>query len=89
MTEISVTVGLSSKVANPNNQYENVTFTRSFSHKEVLAPRPEEKDKQEAYDEFISARRDEIEGVLKFHCEESIQNEIDEFYLAQEEVKKN
>ena len=46
MTVIKVSVGLTSKVTNPRNQYENVVFSRSFGHEEPLAPRPDDPEDQ-------------------------------------------
>lgn len=80
MTVIKVSVGLTSKVTNPRNQYENVVFSRSFGHEEPLAPRPENEEDQVAYDEYVRTRRAEIEEELRVHAENSIQQEIDEFY---------
>lgn len=80
MTVIKVSVGLTSKVTNPRNQYENVVFSRSFGHEEPLAPRPDDPEDQATYDEYVRVRRNEIEEELRIHAEESIQREIDEFY---------
>lgn len=80
MTVIKVSVGLTSKVTNPRNQYENVVFSRNYGHEEPLAPRPEDPEDQIAYDEYVRARRAEIEEELRIHAENAIQNEIDEFY---------
>lgn len=80
MTTIKVSVGLTSKVTNPRNQYENVVFSRSYGHEEALAPRPEAEEDQAAYDEYVRARRNEIEEELRIHAEEAIQTEIDDFY---------
>jgi len=80
MTVIKVSVGLTSKVTNPRNQYENVVFSRSFAHEEALAPRPERDDEQDAYDDYVRTRRAEIEDELRRHAEDSIQQEIDDFY---------
>lgn len=80
MSTIKVSVGLTSKVTNPKNQYENVVFSRSFAHEEQLAPRPDNEDDQAAYDEYVKTRRAEIEDELRRHAEDSIQQEIDDFY---------
>lgn len=80
MTVIKVSIGLTSKVTNPRNQYENVVFARNFGHEEQLAPRPESEEDQPAYDEYVRVRRKEIEEELRVHAEQSIQTEIDEFY---------
>jgi hypothetical protein len=80
MTVIKVSVGLTSKVTNPRNQYENVVFSRSFGHEEPLAPRPDDPEDQATYDEYVRIRRSEIEEELRITAEESIQSEIDEFY---------
>jgi hypothetical protein len=80
MTVIKVSVGLTSKVTNPRNQYENVVFSRTFGHEEPLAPRPDNESDQAAYDEYVRTRRAEIEQELRVTAEESIQSEIDEFY---------
>ena len=80
MTNIKVSVGLTSKVTNPRNQYENVVFSRSFAHEESLAPRPDIEEEQAAYDEYVRTRRAEIEDELRRHAEDSIQQEIDDFY---------
>lgn len=80
MTVIKVNVGLTSKVTNPQNQYENVVFSRTFGHEEQLAPRPDNEEDQIAYDEYVRLRRKEIEDELRVHAEESIQTEIDDFY---------
>ena len=80
MSVIKVSVGLTSKVTNPKNQYENVTFSRSFAHEEQLAPRPDNEDDQAAYDEYVRTRRSQIEEELRTHAEDSIQQEIDDFY---------
>jgi hypothetical protein len=80
MTVIKVSIGLTSKVTNPQNQYENVVFSRTFGHEEQLAPRPEAVEDQAAYDEYVRTRRSEIEEELRSHAEDSIQQEIDDFY---------
>jgi len=80
MTVIKVSVGLTSKVTNPRNQYENVVFSRTFGHEEPLAPRPDDPEDQVTYDEYVRVRRAEIEEELRVHAEQSIQNEIDDFY---------
>jgi len=85
MTTIKVSVGLTSKVTNPRNQYENVVFSRSYGHEEALAPRPETEEDQVAYDEYVRSRRASIEEELRIHAEDAIQNEIDNFYKSMTE----
>ena len=89
MTVIKVSVGLTTKVTNPRNQYENVVFSRNFGHEEPLAPRPEDPEDQVAYDEYVKARRKEIEDELRIHAEDAIQQEINDFYenMTGEEVE--
>ena len=85
MTTIKVSVGLTSKVTNPRNQYENVVFSRSYGHEEALAPRPETEEDQVAYDEYVRSRRASIEEELRIHAEDAIQTEIDNFYKSMTE----
>ena len=85
MTTIKVSVGLTSKVTNPRNQYENVVFSRSYGHEEALAPRPETEEDQDAYDEYVRSRRASIEEELRIHAEDAIQTEIDNFYKSMTE----
>jgi hypothetical protein len=82
-------VGLTTKVTNPRNQYENVVFSRNFGHEEPLAPRPEDPEDQVAYDEYVKVRRKEIEDELRIHAEDAIQQEINDFYenMTGEEVE--
>ena len=89
MTVIKVSVGLTTKVTNPRNQYENVVFSRNFGHEEPLAPRPEDPEDQVAYDEYVKTRRKEIEDELRIHAEDAIQQEINDFYenMTGEEVE--
>jgi hypothetical protein len=89
MTVIKVSVGLTTKVTNPRNQYENVVFSRNFGHEEPLAPRPEDPEDQVAYDEYVKVRRKEIEDELRIHAEDAIQQEINDFYenMTGEEVE--
>lgn len=81
---IQVQVGLTVKVTNPNNQYENSTFSRSITRKQSIAAPPEDLDKMEAYKQYVSNAEDTLESELREKVETLIQAEVDQFYKDNE-----
>lgn len=76
---IGVQVGLSVKVTNPNNQYENATFSRSVTRKRSVAPPPEDLDKLEDYEAYLDRIEEELDAKLRLKVEQRIQKEIDQY----------
>jgi hypothetical protein len=78
--QISVTVGLSAKVSNPQNQFENSTFSRSITRTVTIAPAPEDASKVADYENWVSGLIGSVEQTLKKTCDDQVQAEIDQFY---------
>lgn len=77
---VQVSVSTSVKVTNPKDRYENTTFSRTFTRRVSVRPRPDDEDQQEAYEAYISATEDELSAKLRDKVETELQEEIDQFY---------
>jgi hypothetical protein len=78
--QISVNVGLSAKVSNPQNQFENSTFSRSITRTITIASPPEDPDKVVDYEVWVKRLISGVEQDLKKTIDDQVQREIDEFY---------
>lgn len=83
---IKVQVGLSVKVTNPNNQYENATFSRSLTRTISVAPPPEDVDKLKDYKAYINSLENEADEELRQKVEVLVQQEIDQYYADNSEA---
>lgn len=79
MDNIKVSVGLSSKVSNPMNRFENSTFDRRVERSVSVSSLPDDPDKLEAYEAYIQSLILKTEQELKKIVDEMIQDEIDQF----------
>ena len=79
--QISVTVGTSVKVTDPNDKFQNSTFSRSLTRTVTVAPIPEDNDKYESYEGAIADTFANLEKELRDTVEAQVQAEIRQFYL--------
>lgn len=83
---VRVNVGLSVKVTNPSNQYENATFTRSITRTRSVAPPPEDADKLADYEVYLDNLEDQLDEKLRQKVEAKVQQEIDQYYADNSET---
>ena len=82
--QISVSVGLSAKVSNPQNRFENSTFSRNLTRTITIAAIPDDPDtdpsKVVEYEKFVTETLGAVEKNLKGLVEAQVQAEIDQFF---------
>lgn len=79
MDSIKVSVGLSAKVSNPANRFENSTFDRRVERNISIASPPDDPDKAEAYEAYVQSLILRTEQELKKTVDDMVQAEIDAF----------
>jgi len=79
--QISVSVGVSAKVRNPQNMYEASDFHRNISRTVTIQPAPEDPDKVEDYEKYVDSLINNLGARLKVTVEEQINSDIAEFQL--------